>query len=89
MVQVTNATKYHIIELLLVHDGSNVFLSQYGEMFTSSSLGTFDAEIVTGNLNIKFTPTLSLSTLRTTPIKMPAGKVSPSPEVKIKSPTLI
>ena len=63
-VQITNATKYHVIELLLVHDNSTVFLTQYGEIFTSTSLGTFDAEITTGNLNLTFTPVLSLTTVK-------------------------
>ena len=53
----TSGTAYHMIELSLIHDGATVYLSQYGEVKTGASLGTFDASISAGNLNLLFTPT--------------------------------
>ena len=55
-VQINTSTGYHVIELRVVHDGTTVWLAQYGEIFTSASLGTFDASISAGNLNLLFTP---------------------------------
>ena len=63
-VQMTSSTSYHVIELRIVHDGTSVWLSQYGEMFTGSSLGTFDASITTGTLNLLFTPTNASTTVK-------------------------
>jgi hypothetical protein len=40
----------------VVHNGTTVWLAQYGEIFTNASLGTFDASIATGTLNLQFTP---------------------------------
>ena len=43
---------------------SLVFMLQYGEIVTASSLGLFDAEIVGGSLNILFTPTNNITTIK-------------------------
>ena len=63
-VQMTSSTSYHVIELNVLHDGTNPLLAQYGEIFTGSSLGTFDVSITTGNLNLLFTPTNSATTVK-------------------------
>lgn len=63
-VQVTSGSKYHLIELRAVHNGTDVWLAQYGEIQTDGSLGTFDSTIQSGNLQILFTPTNSITTLK-------------------------
>jgi hypothetical protein len=63
-VQMTSSTSYHVIELNVLHDGTNPLLAQYGEIFTGSSLGTFDVSITAGNLNLLFTPTNSATTVK-------------------------
>lgn len=65
-VQITAGSSYHVIELRVVHNGTTVWLSQYGEIFTGSSLGTFDASITSGTLNLQFTPaSATVTTVRT------------------------
>jgi hypothetical protein len=56
--QQTSGSTYGVIELNLVHDGSTVYLVQYGENKTNASanLGDFDATISGGNLNLTYTP---------------------------------
>ena len=49
---------YEIIELTVLHDGSNVYLSQYGQIRTRN-MGTFDASVVSGNVYVYFTPATS------------------------------
>ena len=49
-------TVVHSIEMMLLHEGTNVLVTKYAEIF-NSSLGTFDANIVTGNVVVTFTPT--------------------------------
>jgi len=64
LAQITSGSSYHFIELIVIHDGTTPFVSQYGEVFTSSSLGTFDASITTGNLSLLFTPTNATTTIK-------------------------
>ena len=56
--QQSSGTTYGVIELNLVHDGTTVYLAQYGENKTNSSanLGIFDASITSGALNLTYTP---------------------------------
>jgi len=63
-VQITSGSSYHIIELNLVHDGTTVFLAQYGEVITNASLGTFDADISGSTVRLLFTGTNAVSVVR-------------------------
>ena len=49
-------SKYHTQEILLTHNGTNVFLTEYAEVKTDSSLGTFDASIVGSNVTLTLSP---------------------------------
>ena len=63
-IQVTKGSAYHITTLNLVHDGTNVFLSEFGTIKTTSdSLATFDADINSGNVRVRATPSSSDSTV--------------------------
>jgi hypothetical protein len=63
-VQITSGSAYHIIELNLVHNGTTVFLAQYGEVLTGASLGTFDADISGDTVRLLFTGANAVSTVR-------------------------
>jgi len=63
-VQITSGSAYHIIELNLVHNGTTVFLAQYGEVLTNSSLGTFDADISGSTVRLLFTGVNAVSTVK-------------------------
>lgn len=56
LVQATSGSSYHCLELLLIHNGSTVYLTQYGEIFTGSSLITLDGDINSGNCRLLVTP---------------------------------
>jgi hypothetical protein len=64
LVQMTISGGYHVLELNLIHDGSTVFITQYGELKTNGSLGTFDADINSGNVRLLFTPTNNNTTVK-------------------------
>lgn len=64
LVQMSSGSAYHMIELSLIHDGTTVYLSQYGEVKSGASLGTFDATISAGTLSLLFTPTNSVTTAK-------------------------
>ena len=64
LVQMTSGSSYHMIELSLIHDNTTVYLSQYGEVKSGTSLGTFDASISTGTLSVLFTPANAITTAK-------------------------
>lgn len=49
-------SKYHSTEILLTHDGTEVYLTEYGIVRTDSSLGEFDATISGGTVSLTLTP---------------------------------
>ena len=57
--------KYHATEVLLTHNGTTVFMSQYGHVTSDSSLGEFDADINSGNVRLLVTPSLNDTTIKT------------------------
>lgn len=63
-VQLTSGTSYHTIEINVMHDGTTTYIAQYGEMFSGSSLGTFDAYISSGFVNLYLTAANSVTVAR-------------------------
>ena len=63
-VQLTSGSSYHMIELILVHNGTTVYLSQYGEVLATTSLGTFDASITGSTLSLLLTATNATTTVK-------------------------
>lgn len=64
IAQLTSGTSYHAIELILIHDGTTVYLSQYGEVTSGTSLGTFDATISGSDVLLQLTPVNSSTTVK-------------------------
>ena len=62
-VQVTRGTEYHMTTINLIHDGTQAFISEYGTIRTGQSLATFSADINSGNLRLRVTPTSTTSTV--------------------------
>ena len=62
-VQVTRGTEYHMTTINLIHDGTQAFISEYGTIRTGQSLATFSADINSGNLRLRATPTSTDSTV--------------------------
>jgi len=62
-VQVRRGNDYHTTSINLVHSNSSVYLSEYGTVITNESLATFDADIDSGNVRLKASPTSSDSTV--------------------------
>jgi hypothetical protein len=62
-VQITQGSSYHVTTLNVLHDGSSVYLSEFGTIKTGSSLATFDADIDSGNVRVRATPSSATSTV--------------------------
>ena len=54
-VQVTQGSAYHSTEINVLHDGSTAYITEYGTIFSGSSLATFNATISSGNLLLQAT----------------------------------
>ena len=57
-IQVTNSTDstYHTTEILMVHDGTNANITEFGKVFTANEEATFDADVSVGNVRLFATP---------------------------------
>ena len=62
-IQITQGSSYHVTTLNVLHDGSSVYLSEFGTIKTGSSLATFDADINSGNVRVRATPSSDTSTV--------------------------
>jgi hypothetical protein len=63
-VTMTSGSSYHTTDIKLIHDGASVWITQYGDIYTGSSLGTFSSDISGGSLRLLFTPTNSSTTIK-------------------------
>jgi len=61
LVQMTQGSNYHTIELLLIQNGTTAYLTQYGEVTTGTILGTFDASISGSTLSLLINPVSATS----------------------------
>ena len=62
VVAMSEGSDFHSTEIVVVHDGSAVTLTQYGTL-KSKSLATFDADISGSNLRLLATPASSSATV--------------------------
>ena len=70
IVQIVDGTKVHVEEILVFHDGTNVYLTEYGISTSQGELGTFDANLGGGTITVTFqanyTPTnMTIKLVRT------------------------
>lgn len=56
MVQVTDAGRVHSQEIMLIHNGTDVYMTQYGIITTNGQLGAFSSIITGSNVLLYFTP---------------------------------
>lgn len=57
IVQAKITGEIHATEVLVMHDGTDVYTTEYGTMWSgAASLGTFTADLSGGNIRLLFTP---------------------------------
>lgn len=59
LIQVKNTVNQswiHSTKLLVIHDYTNTYVSEFSSVYTVKSLGTFTAEINNGNVELKYSP---------------------------------
>lgn len=62
-IQATQGTLRHTTELLVVHDGTTAYATEYGLIYTGSKLFTVDVDISAGNVRVLITPLSATSTV--------------------------
>ena len=62
-IQITRGSLYHVTTLNVLHDGTDVYMAEFGTIKTGSTLATFDADISSGNVRVRATPAFSSSTV--------------------------
>ena len=62
VVQMTQGSNRHITKLLITHDGSTPIATEFGVVYTSSELATFELDITGPVIRLKATPASSSST---------------------------
>ena len=66
LIQVTSGSSYQSSELLAIHDGSTVYITEYASISTGSTLATFDADINSGNVRLLTTPANAVTVVKVT-----------------------
>jgi len=60
LVQLTDSTlptpSYHLTKILVLSDGTNPYITEYGTVYSNINLGTFTAIINGGNIALQLTP---------------------------------
>lgn len=61
-VQMKEGTNVHTTEVLMVHDGTNAYITEYGTILSGGSLGSLTASISGGTASLLITPASTSST---------------------------
>lgn len=56
LIQVTSGTDYQISEILLLHNGTNSYIAEYGLIATNVNLMSYDTDISSGNVRLLMSP---------------------------------
>ena len=66
LIQVTSGSSFQVSEILAIHDGSTVYLTEYASIVTGSDLATFDSDINSGNVRLLTTPANASTVVKVT-----------------------
>lgn len=66
LIQATQGSSYHTTEVIMVHDGTTVYMTEYATLYTGASpLITIDSDISGGYVRLLVTPSNTNTTVRT------------------------
>ena len=58
----TTNTQFEVSQISLIHDGSEIYYSQFGGASSNSGIGTFDARFSGSEVELMFTPPVNVNT---------------------------
>ena len=62
IITATSGSNRHITKLLIVHNGTTAMATEFGEIITSASLGTYDVSYAGGTVSLNVAPASNTST---------------------------
>lgn len=65
IIQMSSSGDYHSQEVLLVHNDTNVYMTQYAKVTSNTDLGTVDAEVSGNNINLLVDPVSANTNVKT------------------------
>lgn len=65
-ISILSSTSYHVLEVMVIHDGTSASHTQFGDIFTGASLTTINSDVSGGNVRLLVTPTNAATTYRVT-----------------------
>ena len=64
LVQLSTAAAFHSTEVLLIHDGTTVYMTEFATIYTGASLGTIDGDIDGTSVRLLVSPTNANTTIK-------------------------
>jgi len=64
LVSVTSGSAYQITELVVLHDGTSVYTTEYATILSGSTLAQFSANVLSGNIRLNATPSSATTTFK-------------------------
>jgi hypothetical protein len=61
-IQASQGTNYHATEVMVIHNSTNAFFSQFGDIYTNNSLFSLSVDTNSGNVRLRVTPASASST---------------------------
>lgn len=65
-ISILSSTSYHVLEVMIIHDGTSASHTQFGDIFTGASLTTINSDVNGGNVRLLVTPTNAVTVYRVT-----------------------
>lgn len=65
LVQMSHLTDFHSTEVMVMHDDTNVYLTQYAKLTSNTDLGVIDATISGNTVHLSVTPTSANTNVKT------------------------
>lgn len=64
LISITSSTSYQSTEIMMLHDGTNAYITEYATLLSGSTLGTFVANVDSGTIRLFVTPTNASSNVK-------------------------
>ena len=64
LISVTSGSAYQVTELVVLHDGTSVYTTEYATILSGSTLAQFSANVLSGNIRLNATPSSATTTFK-------------------------
>jgi hypothetical protein len=70
VVQIVDGSNIHVTEILLFHDGTDVYINEYGTSYNNGLRGSFSATLSSNTITLTFTPSPSATAMTIKVVRM-------------------